>query len=81
MYSVRTFRWDKVEKFGLKMTLYERYIDDSNQEAESPPPGSIYDAEKNEIAVDLNLAIDDEDQEAKLTRVLKGVANSVIPEI
>ena len=37
-------RWDKlylqrVKKAGMKMTMYERYVDDSNQAAEVPIPG------------------------------------------
>ena len=79
-------RWDKlylqkVKRLGLKMTLYERYIDDSNQAAEVPPPGSIFDAVKNQVVVDLNLARADDDKEARLARVLKGVADDIIPEI
>ena len=40
-------RWDrmyltKVKRSGLKMQLYERFIDDSNQTAEVHPPGAIF---------------------------------------
>ena len=40
--------WDRkylemVRKAGLKMRMYQRYIDDSNQAADVPQPGSKYD--------------------------------------
>ena len=31
---------DKVEKAGMNMMMYKRYIDESNQVAVVPPPGS-----------------------------------------
>ena len=50
-------RWDKVylekvKKAGLKMMLYERYIDDSQQVAEVPPPGAKYNSITNKSIVD-----------------------------
>ena len=44
-------RWDRiylerVRMAGMKMLLYERFVDDSNQLAEVPPPGSRYDNKK-----------------------------------
>ena len=42
----------RVREAGLDLMLYERYIDDSNQVAIVPPPGSKYDAENNNIFID-----------------------------
>ena len=47
-------RWDKmylhsVKKAGIEMKLYERYVDDSDQVAEVPPPGARYDREKKRL--------------------------------
>ena len=79
-------RWDKlylqkVKRVGVEMTLYERYVDDSNQAAEVPLPGSQYSAEQKKVIIDQNLAIHDEDEEERLARVLKAIADDVIPEI
>ena len=44
-------KWDKkylemVQKAGIQMWLYKRYIDDSNQAAEVPPLGYKYERNK-----------------------------------
>ena len=63
------------------MLLYERYIDDSDQTAVVPPPGAVYNVERQTIEIDDNLANDDRNTEARLARVLKDIANDVIPDI
>ena len=63
------------------MLLYERYIDDSNQAAVVPLPGTIYDADLKKVVIDHELALQDDNKEARLVRVLKGIADDVIPEI
>ena len=42
----------RIREAGMNMMLYERYIDDSNQVAIVPTPGSKYDAENNKIFID-----------------------------
>ena len=37
---------DKVRRAGIDMQMYERYVDDSNQVAVVPPPGSQYDRQQ-----------------------------------
>ena len=36
------------------MRLHERYVDDSNQGAEVPPPGSKYDKKRRNVIQDEN---------------------------
>ena len=47
-------RWDRlylesVERAGIKMLLYERYVDDSNQVAVVPPEGWKYNSEEKRL--------------------------------
>ena len=49
--------WDRVyqkmfKNAGLKMRLYERYVDNSNQAADVPPPGSKYDKASRKVVYD-----------------------------
>ena len=79
-------RWDrlyleKVKKVGMKMPLYKRYIDDSNQMAVVPPPGAKYDETRNKVVVDMNTSIPDENEDTRLARVLKEIANTVMQGI
>jgi hypothetical protein len=79
-------RWDKLYKkkvlrAGIDMLLYERYIDDSNQSAVVPQPGAVFDTEEQKVVIDNTLASHDDDEEARLARVLKTIAKDVIPEI
>jgi hypothetical protein len=79
-------RWDKlyllkVKKSGLDMTLYERYVDDSNQAAVVPQPGARYDVLTQKVVVDQNIAMNDSNSEARLARVLNQIADDVLPEI
>ena len=74
-------RWDsiylqKVKKAWLEMPLYERYIDDSNQVAIVPPPGSKYDTVTENVVRDENNAIEAENEDERLARVLKEIANT-----
>ena len=75
-------RWDrqyldKVKRSGISMMMYERYVDDSDQTAVVPPPGAVFNAQSKKVEVDENLAINDDNEEARLARVLKCIANDV----
>ena len=78
-------RWDRiylerVNKAGIKMMLYERYVDDSNQAAIVPPPGTRYNRERKKIYVDQQMVEEDEKIEAdeRLLRLLLDIANSIM---
>jgi hypothetical protein len=76
--------WDEeyqnlVQETGIEMQLYKRYVDDSNQYAEIPPPGTKYNADKRELEVAEDCEPEEDDQ--RLARVLREIANSVTPEI
>ena len=47
---------DMAKMAGIDMKMYERYIDDSNQVAVIPPPGSQYDISQKKLLVDSELA-------------------------
>ena len=66
-------------KTGVKMRLHERYVDDSNQGAEVPPPGSKYDKERRNVIQDENeIALrDNEGPGERLARILKEIAIEV----
>ena len=79
-------RWDRmylerVRKAGIEMLLYERYVDDSNQAAVTPPPGTRYNQEKKKIMVDRSKIKEDESIEAdeRLAKLLLEIANSILP--
>ena len=77
--------WDKkylemVRKAGIKMRLYKRYIDDSNQVADVPQPGSRYDKNSGKVVHnenELTAAGQNENDDAMLARILKDIANQV----
>ena len=76
-------RWDrlyteKVEKSGIKMKLYERYVDDSNQVAIVPPPGSVYVAEENKIIIDPQRDDRNLPDDERLAKLLLEIANSIM---
>ena len=76
-------RWDKmylhsVKKAGIEMKLYERYVDDSDQVAEVPPPGARYDREKKKVMIDQNMVNMNENGDERLARVLLDIANDVM---
>ena len=79
-------RWDKqyldkVQKSGIAMKMYERYVDDSDQTAVVPPPGAVFNLQSKKVEIDEDLAIGDEDEEERLARVLKVIANDVSKDI
>ena len=64
------------------MSLYERYVDDSNQVAIVPPPGAKYDGNLKKVVIDENLIdVEEEDDDERTARVLVEIANSVVPGI
>ena len=77
------WRWDKlylekVKKAKINMMLYERYVDDSNQVAVVPPPGSKYNEERGKLVMDPQLRDHDVPADERLTRILLSIANSVM---
>ena len=80
--------WDKkylkmVRNAGIMMRLYMRYIDDSNQVAETPPAGSRYDKVTGKIVHDedeLQGRLDEKD-DARTARILREIANCVMEGI
>ena len=61
--------------------LYERYIDDSNQVAVVPPPGSKYDTESKKVVIDeTNIDIHENDDE-RTAKILTDIAKDIIPGI
>ena len=58
---------------------YERYVDDSNQIVEVPPKGAKYDVEKGVVVVDKDQMNEEEEDDARIARVLVEIANSVMP--
>ena len=77
------WRWDrlyleKVKKAKIQMELYERYVDDSNQVAVVPPPGSRYDVERGKLVMDPQLRDEDKPADERLAIILLSIANSVM---
>ena len=83
-------RWDKlylkrVKDAGIKMHMYERYVDDSNQVATVPPKGAKYDKRKKKVIVkeiekeDVEAVDSAKEKEERLTSILKEIANDVMP--
>ena len=77
------WRWDrlyleKVKKAKIQMELYERYVDDSNQVAVVPPPGSKYDVQRGKVVVDPQLGDEDKPPDERLAIILLSIANSVM---
>ena len=71
----------KVQKAGIDMMMYERYIDDSNQVAVVPPPGSRYDRESKKVVIDETIIDMDENDDKRLATILNEIANDIIPGI
>ena len=75
-------KWDRlylesVEKAGLKMLLYERYVDDSNQVAEAPPRGWKYcNVEKKMVISEEEDECENEDE--RMANALIKIANGVM---
>ena len=80
MYWDRVYL-DMVKAAGVDMKMYERYIDDSNQVAVVPPPGSWYDSNQKKVVIDANLAVAEEEEDERLARILKSIANMVHDDI
>ena len=81
----RAFMWrwdklylDKVKKAKITMLMYERYVDDSNQIAVVPPPGSKYSEEEGKIVTDPLLEDHDVPHDERLAKMLLNIANSVM---
>ena len=78
-------RWDRLyleraQQAGVKMKVYERYVDDSNQVAEVPPPGARYDRERRKIVIDRSIEEEErKEDDERLAGLLKEVANSIMP--
>ena len=53
--------------------MYDRYIDDSNQAAEKK--------KEKKVIIDPNYIIQDEMEDKRMARVLKDIANNVMPGI
>ena len=75
-------KWDKmyldsVKKAGLKMLLYERYVDDSNQVAEAPPRGWKYNSAKKKMVVGEE-EDECENEDERMAKVLLKIANGVM---
>ena len=78
------WRWDKlyldrVERAGIKMLVYERYVDDSNQAAVVPPAGSKYSAEQQRIIQDPNIDDQGVPDDERMAKILVSIANSIMP--
>ena len=78
------WRWDrlyleKAQKAGIEIKKYERYVDDSNQIVVIPPKGAKYDMEKEEIVIDEEQMHIEEEDDARIARVLLDIANNVMP--
>ena len=65
------------------MLLYERYVDDSNQIAVVPPPGTKYDRDRQKVVIDEQQREQDlqipEDQ--RLSKILLEIANNILTGI
>ena len=62
------------------MLLYERYVDDSNQTAVTPPLGARYDSEKEKVIVNPQQMDCDSNIEPDewLSKILLDIANSIM---
>ena len=78
------WRWDKMymkkaERAGVKMMMYERYVDDSNQVAVVPKRGARYDAEREKLVYDVvEEDGENEEDDKRLAKILCDIANSVM---
>ena len=71
----------RVREAGLNLMFYERYVDDSNQVAIVPPPGTKYDANTKRTFIDENSIDIHENSEERTARVLLEIANTIVPGI
>ena len=76
-------RWDRmylenVRKAGMKMLLYERYVDDSNQVAMVPPVGWKYDRREGKLIESLEQLEDNTPDDERMAKILLDIANNVM---
>jgi hypothetical protein len=79
-------KWDnlyvkKAEMAGIPMRMYSRYVDESNQIAVVPPPGSRYDENEDKLVNDGQGLGIEATADKRLAVILTGVANSVMDGI
>ena len=79
-------RWDrmyaeKIKRAGIKMLLYERYVDDSNQVAVNKPLGARYNRELNKVVVDPQMINVDNviNADERMAKIMLDIANSIMP--
>ena len=75
-------KWDRnylklIKAAGIDMNVYERYVDDSNQVAKVPPNGYSFDVVTGKLKFDLDDMRQNEQEDARLARILQQVANNV----
>ena len=75
-------RWDrlylkKVDRAGVDMQLYKRYVDDSNQVGIVPPPGSEYCPTTKKLIYNQDIIMMGEPDDKRLASILKDIANDV----
>ena len=66
---------------GIELKMYERYIDDSNQVAVVPPPGSKYDPVSKKIVMGDEVIDMNENDDERLAKILIEIANNIVPGI
>ena len=78
-------RWDRmyvenVERAGMKMLLYERYVDDSNQIAQVPPVGWKYDRTLKKLVecAHGSESEDNQPEDERMASILVEIANDVM---
>ena len=78
------WRWDRMyleraREAGIEMSLYERYVDDSNQIATIPDKGARYDKERRKVVIEEGTDYRDEEGDERLARILVDIANDIMP--
>ena len=71
-------RWDrlylkKVDRAGVDMQLYKRYMDDSNQVGIVPPPGSEYCPTTKKLIYNQDILMMGEPDDKRLASILKNI--------
>ena len=79
-------KWDllyleKIRVAGILMRMYKRYVDDSNQIAVVPEPGSRYDENTGRVISDGQGLGAEVEEDERLAWILKGIANTVMEGI
>jgi hypothetical protein len=65
----------------MSMRMYERYVDDSNQLAETAPANVVYNVHTGKLVRDDSLDIVETEEERTVRILLSSIANSVQPGI